>query len=69
MYNCIYDDSTVIALEQGPCQDTLPSGAQLVDAVSEGTEITVTTEPPSNMGLVLGLGFIALLLFGGFHVR
>jgi hypothetical protein len=60
VYNCIYDDETVISLEQGPCQDTLSNGAQLVDANYSETDITVTTEPPSNLPFFLAIGILAL---------
>jgi len=53
VYNCIYDDETVISLEQGPCQQTLSNGAELVDAVDSGTEITVTTPEPISWGFWL----------------
>ena len=69
MYNCIYDDETVISLDQGPCQETLPTGAHLVDAAYSGTEVLVTTEPPSNAPFFIVLGLAAVLLLGGFHVR
>ena len=68
MYNCIYDDGSVIALEQGPCQEALDNGAYLVDANESGTEITVTTAPPISGGTLALLGLGAFLLMGGFHV-
>ena len=66
--NCIYDDGTVIPLDQGPCQDVLDNGSYLVDSIYEGTEVTVTTPYPTNWTpLVLGLG--ALILLGGKRAR
>lgn len=66
--NCIYDDGTVIPLDAGPCQDVLDSGAALVDANVSETEITVTTEPPTDWGPLLLLG-VGLLMIGGGRVH
>jgi hypothetical protein len=55
--NCIYDDGTVISLEQGPCEDVRSTGAYLIDSSFSGTEIEVTTPAP-------GLSTTALLAAG-----
>jgi len=62
--NCIYDDGTVVPLDQGPCQEVLDNGAFLVDANTSETEITVTTAPPLPWSTILfGLG--VLIMLGG----
>ena len=63
--NCIYDDGTVFAMEAGPCQDVLDSGAYLVDAVTEETSIDVTTPYPRTNWLPLVLAAGALLMLSG----
>ncbi len=65
--NCIYSDGSVVSLDQGPCADPGPSGADLVDAEISETNIDVTTSPPADWGLLLLLG-LGVLLIGGFHV-
>lgn len=62
--NCIYDDGTVIPMDQGPCQEVLDSGAYLVDANTSSSEITVTTPYPVSWGPLLA-GLAGLLLIGG----
>lgn len=59
--NCIYDDGTVISLEQGPCEDVRSTGAYLIDSSFSGTEIEVTTPAP-------GLSTTALLAAGAGHL-
>lgn len=63
--NCIYDDATVVSMDQGPCQETLDSGAYLVDANISETEITVYPEPESFWGW-WALGIAVVL--GGLYV-
>lgn len=65
--NCIYDDGTVLSMDEGPCQEVLDNGAQLVDRNIEETELTVTTPPPVDYYPIV-LGLAALFLIGGRHV-
>jgi len=63
--NCIYDDGTVVPLDQGPCQEVLDNGAFLVDANTSESEITVTTAPPSSgWGLLMSLGLFFMAIGG-----
>lgn len=66
--NCIYDDSTVVSMDAGPCEDVNAQGAYLVDATFDSEEITVTTPHPDRY-LPVVLGVAALLLLGGSRVR
>jgi MYXO-CTERM domain-containing protein len=65
-YNCIYDDGTVISLEQGPCEDVRSTGAYLVDSSFSGTEIDVTTPAPglSTTTLLAAAAGLVLLAAG-----
>jgi len=63
--NCIYDDGTVVPLDQGPCQEVLDNGAFLVDANTSESEITVTTAPPwSGWAILAGLGALFMAIGG-----
>jgi hypothetical protein len=40
MYNCIYEDGTVLSIPMGPCQPTA-NGSPYVDAYEESTTVDV----------------------------
>jgi len=66
MRTCIYDDGTVFAMEAGPCQDVLASGAYLVDDTTEaGGGVTRVTPDFPWTTVLLGIGLFALIAKGG----
>jgi len=63
---CIYDDGTTVAMDAGPCQPVLSTGAYLIDDVTEAEGGILRVEPSSmNLTLLAVAGLAVLVLAGG----